>query len=155
MSADLDSKRIVRVGVAAIIWRPSLDTQTGMTATKILMGKRKGSHGAGTWSFPGGHLEWGESVAECAGRETEEETGMPRKDFVFTPLTFTNDVFMVENKHYITLYTHAQWASVDPRIMEPEKCEEWRWFEKPPEPLFLPVKNLLLSGFNLWKPWKP
>jgi 8-oxo-dGTP diphosphatase len=145
--------RIVRVGVATIIRRPSSDTHTGKTKTKILMGKRKGSHGAGTWSFPGGHLEWGESVTECAGRETEEETGMPRGDFVYTPLTFTNDVFEVEDKHYITLYVQAHWAgSVEPRVMEPHKCEEWRWFDAPPEPLFLPVRNLLLSGFNLWTP---
>ena len=34
--------------------------------------------------------------------------------------------------------------------MEPEKCEKWEWFEwnNLPEPLFLPIQNLLKQKFN-------
>ena len=35
----------------------------------LLMIHRKGSHGAGTWSCPGGHLEWNEDFEETARRE--------------------------------------------------------------------------------------
>lgn len=138
--------RIVRVGVAAII----------RFGNKILMGKRKGSHGAGSWSFPGGHLEWNENVNECAAREVAEETGLPLYPIQYKPLTFTNDIFEVEGKHYITLYVEAIWnprqfvGRWEPKVMEPDKCEEWCWMESPPDPLFLPVKNLLASGFKLW-----
>lgn len=123
----------VRVGVAAIL------RQNG----QILMGKRKGSHGAGTWSFPGGHLEWGEKPTEAAAREVQEETGLVIPASRFTPMTFTNDIFEVEGKHYITLYVQTVWYGDEPRVMEPHKCSEWRWVTTPPKPLFLPIKNLL------------
>lgn len=33
---------------------------------RVLIGRRKNSHGVDTWGFPGGHLEFGESVFDCA-----------------------------------------------------------------------------------------
>jgi 8-oxo-dGTP diphosphatase len=119
------------------------------------MGKRKGSHGAGTWSFPGGHLETGESVIECARRETIEETGMklpPVEGLAWSKLSYTNDVFTLENKHYVTLYCLIPWREDygAPKIMEPDKCEAWEWTTKPPTPLFLPVENMIKSGFYPW-----
>lgn len=57
---------------------------------------------AGQWAFPGGHLEFGESYAECAERESLEETGLKVK--AVKTAAFTNDVFASENKHYITIF---------------------------------------------------
>lgn len=130
----------VRVGVAVILRRHD---------GAILMGLRKGSHGAGTWSLPGGHLEMGESVAECAWREVREETGLHILQSTVRKLTFTNDIFEAEGKHYITLYVEADSGGGEPRVLEPDKCDEWRWCSSPPEPLFLPIKNLLAEG--LWR----
>ncbi len=42
----------------------------------VLVGKRTGSHGAGTLALPGGHLELHESFFDCAAREVLEETGL-------------------------------------------------------------------------------
>ncbi|KAF7122589.1 hypothetical protein CNMCM5793_000614 [Aspergillus hiratsukae] len=94
---------------------------------KIILGKRKGSHGAGTWAFPGGHLEFGESFEACAVREVLEETGLSVHDVRF--LTVTNDVMEAEGKHYITVYVGAivKEDNAQPQILEPEKCDEWRW----------------------------
>jgi len=77
------------VGVAIIVIKED----------KVLLGKRKNSHGSGTWQFPGGHLEFNESIKDCARRELFEETGIKIKNISFGP--YTNDIFQKEKKHYI------------------------------------------------------
>jgi len=115
---------------------------------KVLLGKRKSSHREGTWSFPGGHIEFNETFEECASRETLEETGIKIKNIRFA--TTTNDLFKKENKHYITIIMVAEFDSGEVKIMEPEKCEEWKWFDwnRLPEPLFLPLQHLKETKFN-------
>ncbi|CCC06334.1 unnamed protein product [Sordaria macrospora k-hell] len=115
------AKDVPRVGVAAII----RDAEG-----KMLVGVRKGSHGAGTLQFPGGHLEFGEDPFQCAVRETEEETGL--KVVAEKDVSFTNDVFEAENKHYITLFVSCKRLDEQqkPEIMEPLKCESWTWMSE-------------------------
>ena len=115
---------------------------------KVLLGQRLNAHGHGTWSFPGGHLEFGESLAVCAQREVAEETDLKIKNIRF--VTITNDVFIKENKHYITIYMQADWSSGQPQVLEPDKMVKWQWFEwdKLPSPLFLPMQSLVDSGFR-------
>ena len=115
---------------------------------KVLLGKRKNSHGDGTWSFPGGHLEFGESIENCGKREVEEETGLIVTKF--KKLGFTNDVFSENNKHYITLFLITDWEQGEPELKEPDRCEEWKWvsWDNLPRPLFLPVENLLKENLN-------
>ena len=117
---------------------------------KILLGKRKGSHGSKTWSFPGGHLEKFESFEKCALRENEEETGLTIKLIDQYPCAITNDFFCSDNKHYVTLYLRAEYVEGNPEVKEPQKCEEWNWFawSKLPSPLFLPVQNLIKQNYN-------
>lgn len=126
------------VGVAVIVTHNN----------KVLLGKRKGAHGAGAWAFPGGHLEFNESIEGCAVREVYEETGLSIKNCRF--VTCTNDLFKDNNKHYVTLFVVCEYESGEPEIKEPDKCEEWKWFSwnEFPEPLFLSLKNLLNQGFN-------
>lgn len=118
---------------------------------QILVGKRKGSHGAGSWAFPGGHLEFNEEPLECALRELEEETGVKRENvLLWEEIGFTNDIFEKEGKHYITIFIELL-IKDNTKIynMEPEKCEKWVWkkVEDLEEPLFVPVKNYL-KKFN-------
>jgi 8-oxo-dGTP diphosphatase len=116
---------------------------------KILFGQRLNAHGEGSWCVPGGHIEFGESFAECARRETLEETSIKIKNIKF--VTATNDVFAKENKHYITIYVEAEWVSGQPKVLEPQKMIEWNWYPrgKHPKPLFLPMQNLLKTGYKL------
>jgi 8-oxo-dGTP diphosphatase len=126
----------VRVGVAVII-----RNERG----EILGGRRKGSHGAGTWTVPGGHLEFGESVEDCARREVDEETGL-KLISVSKPFASTNDIFVEEQKHYTTLWVEGTVENdAVPQNLEPEKCDGWDWFagHEIPEPRFLGLKNLM------------
>lgn len=127
----------VRVGVAVCI----------RFEGRVLMGLRRGSHGAGTWSFPGGHQEFGEDPSETAAREVWEETGLKIHPDDMRRLDWTNDHFEDIFQHYITIYYAVDLERVsyegEVTLMEPTKCERWEWFEEPPEELFLPIQNLL------------
>jgi len=46
------------VGVGTMIWRDG----------RILLGQRRAAHGAETWGWCGGHLEFGETLEACAAR---------------------------------------------------------------------------------------
>ena len=129
--------------------RPLIGVGTFIIKGKdILFGLRKNAHGRGTWSLPGGHLEFGESIEACAVREIDEEIGITIRDIRIGP--YTNDIFTKENKHYVTLYVIARYASGVVQLKEPHKYETWEWLEWPglPEPLFLPLDNLLKQKFN-------
>ena len=64
---------------------------------KVLLGKRKSSHGKNSWAPPGGHLEFNEQIEECAIRETKEETNLEIKNLRIGPIT--NDIHKDEDKH--------------------------------------------------------
>lgn len=125
--------RIVRVGVCVMIERGP---------THVLMGQRMGSHGAGTWAFPGGHIDFGDEPEEAVRREVMEETGLTLGEIKrYKPLPWVNTHFPEDGKQYITLYFTADYAGGVPEVMEPEKCAGWEWVEwnKPPQPLFPPL----------------
>lgn len=115
---------------------------------RVLLGKRKNAHGEGCWCFPGGHLEFNESPKDCARREVLEETGLSIKNLRSGPCT--NDIFEKENKHYVTLFIVADYDLGELKLMEPDKCEQWGWFDwdKMPQPLFLPLRNLFESKYD-------
>ncbi len=116
---------------------------------KILLGLRRNSHGRGTWSFPGGHLEFNEAIEDCARREVLEEVGIKIRNLRFGP--FTNKVFPEEQKHYVTVFVVADYAGGTVEAREPEKDENWSWYSwsKLPQPLFEPIKALLRLGIDL------
>ena len=109
----------------------------------VLLGKRKNSHGEGTWSFPWWHLEFWESWENCAKREVKEETNLDISDIQY--FHTTNDIFKKEKKHYNTIFMKSNNFQWELTTMEPHKCLEWKWFDKNnlPENIFLPIKNLL------------
>ena len=125
--------KVPKIGVGVIIKKHG----------KILLGKRLNAHGEGTWAFPGGHLEFGESIVDCVQREVLEETGL--EVTACKHIAFTNDIFKNEEKHFVTLFVTTEYVSGEPQVCEPNKCERWEWFkwDNLPAPLFLPIQNLI------------
>ena len=121
-----------QVGTAMIITKDN----------KVLLMKRKGPHGGGTWSTPGGHLDFGETPEQGAMREAKEEVGVDVVDIRFRAAT--NDNFESEGKHYITLWFEGK-ATGEPTIASEREITEIGWFawDELPQPLFLPLKNLV------------
>ena len=111
------------------------------------MALRRGSHGEGTWSVPGGWMEFGETFADTAHREVLEEVNLKIKNVRFGGVT--NTVFENEGVHSVTIWLVSDFISGTPKIMEPHKIEQIQWagFDSLPQPLFLPWDNLLKSEF--------
>lgn len=122
-----------RVGVGILIAREG----------RLLLLRRKNVHGEGSWSTPGGHLEYGETPEACAAREALEETGVVVGDLRFRAIT--NDLFEPLGRHYVTIWMEGTWLSGEPAVCAPYEMSEVGWFpwDALPEPLFLPLRNLL------------
>src|SRR5579859_5858219 len=89
---------------------------------RILLVKRQHVHASGTWGAPGGHLEYGESFEHRAAQEVREETGVEISDIKFRVVT--NDIFEVEQKHYITIWMEAKYVSGEPTVAAPYEESE-------------------------------
>ncbi len=133
-------ERIPRIGVAVIM-------QRGDT---VLVGQRRSTtHGDGTWQFPGGHLEFGETVEQCAIREAAEETGL---DVTVTGRgPWVDSFFVAEGRQYVTLFVLTTAEKGEAELREPDKCVSWCWcrWDELPEPLFIPILELKSLG---WRP---
>jgi len=122
----------------------------------VLMGKRIGAAGSGTFAFPGGHLEGGETFEESAIREAKEETGIPLDSADFW---LVENVFYPDDHHCVTIFMVAQLPHdqegrfAEAMNMEPDKCEGWEWYPwgDLPEPLMLGIQQVVdknLSPFR-------
>lgn len=111
---------------------------------KVLLGKRINAHGSGEYSFPGGHLEHGESMIDCAKRETQEESGTEIDNVRL--LCVSNEKRYLP-KHYVNIGLIADWKSGEPTMTEPDKFVEVGWYdlEKLPSPLFEVTANYFIT----------
>lgn len=117
---------------------------------KVLMGYRVAgaSTGAGFWGSTGGKLEFGETFEDCARRETKEECGLDLTNLRVGPVT--NDILESEDKHFVTVFVLADAPEGEPQALENDKIQQWQWcdWDALPEPLFLPIQNLLKVSYS-------
>lgn len=111
----MEEKQRPKVGVGIMILKDR----------KILLGKRKGSHGEGEFAFPGGHLEYMESFADCAVREVHEECGLIIDNIRFQ---YVANITKYAPKQYVHIGLVADWKEGEPQVLEPEKSESWNWY---------------------------
>jgi 8-oxo-dGTP diphosphatase len=106
----------------------------------ILLGLRQNCSGAGTWALPGGHLEHGEGLAAALCREAAEELGWNVALSDLRLAVITDDVQREAGVHYVHVSFELAGPSWEPRLMEPDRCAEWRWWplDGLPAPLFAP-----------------
>ena len=138
---ELNNNKIIKVGVSLLLHNDKYPNC-------ILLGERKGSHGAGTLAPPGGHMEFGEHYFTTAIRELKEETNLDIVENNIKFLTITNDI--IDDRHYITIFLSVCIENVDNlKLCEPDKCVSWNWIDFKldinayDKELFLPMKNLI------------
>jgi ADP-ribose pyrophosphatase YjhB (NUDIX family)/nicotinamide mononucleotide adenylyltransferase len=124
------------VGVGVILHRDG----------KFLLGKRKGSHGEGLYSFPGGHIEKDEEITAAAINEVREETGIIIDTDAVEIFTARDEMFPEDNLHYVTVFTIVE-CPKDQEVenLEPDKCEGWEWYayKDIPENLMPATRDIL------------
>ncbi len=89
---------------------------------QILMGLREYRKGSPVWTYPGGRGQINETMVETLSRELSEEIGVSKANFVRV-IGQKNGVKKGDKVYFIECKIFE-----DPKLMEPEKFKEWKWF---------------------------
>lgn len=116
---------------------------------KILLGLRNPDkvkaaselQGQGTWTMPGGKVEFMEKLIDAAKRELEEETSLKATKLDF--LCISDD--MTDTAHYVTTGFIVREYTGEVKTMEPETILEWKWFNLNdlPSNLYMPSQKCI------------
>ncbi len=98
MTAASDRRPLACTG--AIVWR----------GDEVLLVRRGKPPGMGSWSIPGGRIEYGEMMRYAAVREVREETGCEIE--IGTLCDVVDSV--VEGLHAVLIDFNARWVSGEP-----------------------------------------
>lgn len=122
----------MRVGVAVLFIKEG----------KILLGKRKSSHGEGSYAPPGGWVEKEESPKDAAYREALEETGLEI-------LSMKEGPWIYQAHDHLSLFFFVEEFKGILEAKEPHKCGKWEWFSLThlPEPLFGAFEAFLKKNY--------
>jgi mutator protein MutT len=109
----------IGVGIGAIIVN---------SEGKMLLAKRgrKAKNEKGKWEFPGGSVEFGDTMKETIIREMKEELGIEIEPLEHLPAI--DHIIPSDGQHWVTSAFISRIVSGEPTIMEPEKCDKIGWF---------------------------
>jgi 8-oxo-dGTP diphosphatase len=93
-----------------------------------LLVRRANPPDAGLWGFPGGKIEFGETVRDAATRELLEETAVhaEARDVLTTLDVLVRDAGGDVRQHYILIAVQCRWISGEP--VAGDDALEARWF---------------------------
>ncbi|MHC5256238.1 NUDIX hydrolase [Streptomyces sp. UC4497] len=105
----------------------------------VLLGRRHpdSAFAPGAWHLPAGHRESGESALACVVRESAEEAGLT---IAASDLQLAHTLDLLDPDRPISriqmFFTASRWSG-EPRVLEPDRCTQWRWWplDALPEPL--------------------
>ncbi|RBW52215.1 NUDIX hydrolase [Ruegeria sp. A3M17] len=95
---------------------------------QVLLVQRSKQPDAGLWGFPGGHVEWGETVLQAAQRELHEETSV-----IAEPQHYLDNLDLLRRDengkvliHYLLVGVACQYQSGAP--VAGDDARDARWF---------------------------
>jgi ADP-ribose pyrophosphatase YjhB (NUDIX family) len=108
-----------------------------------LMRRANTGYNDGLYGLPSGHVEEGENLFDAMIRELKEETGL---DVGAKSLDIVHNVYRLNpQRTYNDYFFACRHFTGEPQNVEPEKCDDARWFDKDnlPEQLVPEVKLAL------------
>jgi 8-oxo-dGTP diphosphatase len=144
VGGKMDQNKVVRVaraGVGVMIYRDG----------KVLLGLRNDDpekadsqlHGEGTWTFPGGKVDFGNTLELAAKREVKEETDIDVNSLKI--FSITDEI--VHDAHFVTVGFLCEDFEGEVKVMEPDEIVEWKWFslDELPNKIFKPTEKMILN----------
>ena len=109
----------IGVGVGAIIFD---------SHKKVFLARRgkEARNESGKWEFPGGSVEFGETLEHALAREIMEEYGIEIE--ILSLLDVVNHIIPEEKQHWVSPSFLCRITRGEPVIKEPHKCDEIGWF---------------------------
>lgn len=108
---------------------------------KVLLQQRNKEPEKGYWSIPGGKLEWMETFEDAVKREIKEECDIDIK--IEKLLGICDHIVKNENQHWVSPSFLCKITNGEPKIMEPTKHTDMKWFilNELPEKLTITTQN--------------
>jgi len=141
----MEEKQRPKVGVGVMIFRATKGVP------QVLLGKRNDDakkassdlHGEGTWTMPGGKLDFQETLVDGAYREVLEETNIKIDKEKIKVISVADEI--VRDNHYVTVGFLCENFDGEAKMMEPEEITEWRWYDlnNLPEKVYPPSAKMI------------